>query len=150
LLHAQEIEDFGNLKKIGGNADFTYANLTKPLNIEYIGGNANFEFADVESFGKLEYIGGDLNLAGAYIKDFGNIKEIKGKITALNEYKTKLEDAINKNNPPKNSIWDKLLGRDKRYRIEKNSLSEELDLGLKKVTHEVMKDYFKPKSENHE
>ena len=150
LLHGQEIEDLGNLKKIGGNADFTYANITKPLNIEYIEGNANFEFADVEGFGKLEYIGGDLNLAGADVKDFGNIKEIKGKITALNEYKTKLEDAINANNPPKCSILDKLLGRDKKYRIEKNSFSDEWDLRLKKTTHEVIKDYFKPIREDHE
>jgi len=157
LIKGSNIEDFGELKKIGGNADFEYLHMTEPFKIEEIGGNVNFSnadikvplsikkiggnmncrFADIESFGALESIGGDLYLGGTYVNDFGAMKDVKGKITALDEDKKKLYETMRKNK--KWSFWDKVLGRDKKDDYKKNSFEEEYEM----INEEIIKKMLK-------
>ena len=150
LIHAKDIEDFGNLRRIGGNADFNYAKIYEPIRIEEIGGDADFsnadikvplsikringdfncKYASIEDLGALEYVGGDLYLGGADIKDFGAIKEVKGKITALNDYKEQLNEIMEKNNitDDNQSFWDKIFKTEKKCEFERNSDEEEREL----------------------
>ena len=73
-----EVENLGNLTTIGGYADFRKSKIKNLGNLTTIGVTARFEDSQVENLGKLTTIGGDANFQNSLIKDLGNLTTIGG------------------------------------------------------------------------
>ena len=69
---------FEKIKEIKGDADFSYCEATKLGNIKLIGGNANFESSQITTIESPLCIEGNAEFWGSKIKNLGNLKHIKG------------------------------------------------------------------------
>ena len=72
------ITDLGNLTTIGGRANFTYSEITDLANLTTIGGSVNFKGGKVIDLGNLQTIGGDAFFGDSPITDLGNLTTIVG------------------------------------------------------------------------
>ena len=71
------VKSTGNLKRVGGEADFSETKNLKSLGIlEYVGDRLKVDNSNIESLGKLKKINDTLVLCNSKVKSLGDIEEI--------------------------------------------------------------------------
>ena len=87
-----KVNNLGELKYIYGSANFKESQITTLNNLEYIRGNASFWKSQITSLGELKEIGDGAIFRDSKIRDLGKLEKIGGSVTFSNSQITSLKN----------------------------------------------------------